>query len=160
MLQGKKYLLIVSAVKPDLELLEKYGIPGSAQTKSYDSFLNSICEGQVYRFRVTLNPVKAISQGIGKRGRVVPEVTSARQLQYLESRADRLGFELIPDEYQIVEKCWEPVIKHGQKMIHLSKATYEGMLKVTNKDAFYLTMTEGVGKKKAYGYGLMTVIPI
>ena len=159
-LQGKKYLLLVSEKKPNMEIFEKYGVPGSAQTKLYDKFLDSIDEDRVYRFRVTLNPVKALSQGAGVRGRVVPEITVEQQLQFLESRVDKLGFELIPEKYQIVERCWEPFIKRGQKKIQLSKATYEGLLKVTNRDKFYRTLTEGIGKKKAYGFGLMTVIPI
>ncbi len=159
-LQGRRYLLLVSEEKPDLEKLEKYGIHGSAQTKSYDKFLTSITEGGIYRFRVTLNPVKSISRGEGKRGRVVPEITATQQLRYLEERADQLGFELIPDEYQIVERGWETFRKQGQEMIRLSKATYEGLLKITNRDVFYHTLTRGVGKKKAYGFGLMTVIPV
>ena len=42
----------------------------------------------------------------------------------------------------------------------LSKVTYEGILKVTDKKVFYQSLTEGIGKKKAYGFGLMTVIPL
>ena len=160
MLQGNKYLLLVSDEKPNMEIFEKYGVPGSAQTKLYDKFLDSIDEDGIYRFRVTLNPVKALSQGAGVRGRVVPEITAEQQLQFLESRAGKLGFELIPDEYRIVERCWELFMKQGQKKIRLSKATYEGLLKVTNRDTFYRTLTEGIGKKKAYGFGLMTVIPM
>ena len=160
MLQGNKYLLLVSEKKPNMEIFEKYGVPGSAQTKLYDKFLDSIDEDGIYRFRVTLNPVKALSQGAGVRGRVVPEITAEQQLQFLESRAGKLGFELIPDEYRIVERCWELFMKQGQKKIRLSKATYEGLLKVTNRDTFYRTLTEGIGKKKAYGFGLMTVIPM
>ena len=37
MLQGQKYLLLVSDEKPDTERFEKYGVKGSAQTKSYDN---------------------------------------------------------------------------------------------------------------------------
>ena len=159
MLKGKKYLLLVSEEKPDIECFEKYGVSGSGNTKSYDKFLEAIQEGLIYRFRVTLNPVKAISQGVGKRGRVVPEITAEQQLCFLEARVDRYGFKLIPDEYQIVERCWEPFRKQGQKMIRLSKATYEGVLEVKDKGVFYKTLTEGIGKKKAYGFGLMTVIP-
>jgi CRISPR system Cascade subunit CasE len=159
-LQGKKYMLLVSEEKPEREALEKYGVPGSAQTKCYDRFLDSIEENKLYRFRVTLNPVKAISQGVGQRGRVVPEITEAHQLQFLASRAEKLGFELIPNEYQIVERSWEPLRKQGQRMIRLSKATYEGILAVKDKNKFYHTLTQGIGKKKAYGFGLMTVIPL
>ncbi len=159
-LQGKKYLMIVSDKRPDIQNLEHYGIPGSAQTKSYNAFLDSIEVERLYRFRVTLNPVKSLSQGAGKRGRVVPEITAEQQMHFFESRADKLGFELVPDEYQIVERGWEPFRKQGQKMIRLSKATFEGILIVKNKDVFYHTLTEGIGKKKAYGFGLMTVIPV
>lgn len=154
------YLLVVSEGKPDLNALEKYGVPGSAETKCYDSFLDSICRDHLYRFRVTLNPVRAVSQGEGKRGRVMPEITAEQQLHFLESRAERLGFELMPEEYQIVERSWEPFRKKGQRMIRLSKATYEGTLKVTDEKLFYDTLTSGIGKKKAYGFGMMTVIPL
>ena len=160
MLQGKKYLMLVSEEKPNLIILEKYGIPGSAQTKKYDQFLNSINENHIYRFRVTLNPVKSISRGEGKRGKVVPEITADQQLRFLESRAEKLGFELIHDMYQITERGWEPFIKQGQEKIRLSKVTYEGILKVKNKKMFKNTLTGGIGKKKAYGFGLMTVIPL
>lgn len=159
-LQGRKYLLVVSENKPDVDRLEKYGVSGSAQSKSYDKFLNAIEEENMYRFRVTLNPVVALSQGIGKRGRVVPHITAEQQLHFLESRAEKLGFELVPQEYQIVERSWEPFIKSGQRMMKISKVTYEGILKVKDKTAFYHTLTCGIGKKKAYGFGLMTVIPL
>ncbi|MDY5462674.1 type I-E CRISPR-associated protein Cas6/Cse3/CasE [Hornefia butyriciproducens] len=154
------YLLIVSENKPNLEALERYGVSDSAETKNYDKFLDSISEGELYRFRVTLNPVRAVSQGEGKRGRVMPEITADQQLTFLESRAQGLGFELLPGEYQIVERSWEPFRKKGQRMIRLSKATYEGTLKVTDEKLFYDTLTKGIGKKKAYGFGLMTVIPL
>ena len=159
-LHGNKYLLLLSDEKPDLALLERYGIEGSAQTKTYDKFLASIEEERIYRFRVTLNPVRSLSQGVGKRGRVVPEITAEQQLKFLETRAEKLGFELIPEKYQIVDRCWEPFKKQGQRIIRLSKVSYEGILKVTDKEVFYHSLTEGIGKKKAYGFGLMTVIPI
>jgi CRISPR system Cascade subunit CasE len=159
-LYGTRYLLVLSEEKPDLEALERYGVLGTAQTKDYDRFLKTIRKDGLYRFRVTLNPVKSISQGEGKRGRVVPEITADQQLHYLESRAKGLGFELIPDEYRIVERGWAPFRKQGQRMLRLSKATYEGLLKVQDRDVFCRTLINGIGKKKAYGFGLMTIIPI
>ena len=55
-LHGKKYLLVLSESEPDLEELEKYGVYGTAQTKSYDAFLRNIQAGKLYRFRAVLNP--------------------------------------------------------------------------------------------------------
>ena len=159
-IQGTRYLLLVSNEKPDLKLLEQYGVSGSARTKSYDKFLESIEENMFYIFRVTLNPVKAIHQEDGKRGRVVPEITTEQQMKFFESRAEKLGFELVPNDYLIVEKSWVPMKKQGQKTIKLSRATFEGILKVTDKTVFYHSLTKGIGKKKAYGFGLMTVIPV
>jgi CRISPR system Cascade subunit CasE len=157
---GVSYLLLVSDVKPDLELFEQYGVSGSAKTKSYDKFLDSIEENKLYRYRVTLNPVKSIPQEKGKRGRIVPEITAEQQMNFLESRAEKLGFQMVQNESSIVEKGWVSMKKHGERTIKLSKATYEGILKVTDRTVFYHSLTKGIGKKKAYGFGLMTVIPI
>lgn len=159
-IKGQKYLLIVSNQKPDLGYLEKYGVIGSAQTKSYDQFLSMIEERKMYQFRVTLNPVKSIAQKTEKRGKVVPEITIEQQMNFLEVRANSLGFSLLKNEYQIVERSWEPLRKRGEKVLYLSKVTYSGILNVIDKDIFYKTLTVGFGKKKAYGFGLMTVIPV
>lgn len=37
-LEERYYLLVVSPTRPDLKLLERYGVERSAKTKSYDSF--------------------------------------------------------------------------------------------------------------------------
>ena len=49
-LAGKKYLLVLSKGKPDLQDLERYGVKGTAVTKSYDRFLNDIHTDQIMRF--------------------------------------------------------------------------------------------------------------
>lgn len=36
--------------------------------------------------------------------------------------------------------------------------TYEGVLQVTDPEAFKALLCEGVGRGKAYGLGLMTII--
>ena len=43
---------------------------------------------------------------------------------------------------------------------NLVKVVYEGILTVSDADLFKKLLTEGMGKKKAYGFGLMTVIPL
>jgi len=36
--------------------------------------------------------------------------------------------------------------------------TYEGILTVTDKERFRKTLIEGIGREKAYGMGLLTVV--
>lgn len=157
---GKDYLLIVSATPPNLEKLEFYGVSGTGETKDYSSFLSELHEGSIYRFRVTLNPV--ISQFVAndKRGRVMPHITEAQQMEFLENRSEKNGFTLLDNQYQIVERAFIPFKRHGSKPINLSKVTYEGLLSISDKEKFIETLTCGFGKKKAYGFGLMTVIPV
>lgn len=158
-LNGEKYLLVVSEEKPDLQLLEKYGVIGSAETKEYDSFLNSLQTGMCCRFRAVLNPVVSISDPGKKRGRVVPEVTIENQMDYLLRHSAKNGFSLTKDDFVITERSYENWHK-GNERLRLSKAAYEGTLKIVDADQFRITLTHGIGKKKAYGFGMMTVIPI
>ena len=160
-LQGKDYLLIVSEEEPDKGQLEHYGLPGSAETKSYDNFLGQIEDGMRLAFRVTLNPVVSKSSGEkGVRGRVMPHVTEEHQRQFLLDRAEKNGFILEAEDFKIVESKRALVKKSGQRNLRLIQVTYEGVLTVADKDRFIKTLTQGFGKKKAYGFGLMTVIPL
>ncbi len=156
-LKGKKYLLIVSHSEPDMTQLEAYGVPGSGQCKNYDAFLQSLTHGQKMSFRLTANPVRAVKQD-DQRGKVYPHITAGQQLEYLEKRAERLGFSLVDQDYQIVQRDFPILRKKGGKSIKLARAIYEGSLIIENVEIFRKTLTEGVGKEKAYGFGMMTVI--
>ena len=159
-LHGKTYLLVLSESKPELEKLEKYGVHGTAQTKSYDSFLRNIQAGELYRFRAVLNPEHSQTIGLNERGRVFPEVTVNQQLAYLERRAEKNGFELLPEEYTITDRRYVVLKKSGQKPVHLCQAAYEGVLRVKDTGVFRHALVDGIGRKKAYGFGMMTVIPM
>ena len=160
-LNGTTYLLIVSPEKPNLTLLEKYGVPGSAAVKDYAPFLNKIQSGNAYRFRATLNPVHSLAPQVpGERGRVVPEITEKYQLEYLKRKAQKCGFHLIDGNYGITERGYEVLRKSGCKPLRLNKTTFEGMLIVDDEEVFRNALTQGIGRKKAYGFGMMTVIPV
>ena len=42
----------------------------------------------------------------------------------------------------------------------MSKAVYQGVLTISDEDVMRKTLLDGIGKKKAYGFGMMTVIPL
>lgn len=158
-IKGHNYLLIVSENPPTKDRLEKYGVLGTAEVKSYDNFIENIEEGKSYAFRIVLNPVVSkMEDPDRKRGRVKP-VPNDQQIQFLYDRSEKNGFTLNQEEFSVINRSEVIFNKSSQKSIRLSKATYEGRLTVINKGQFVETLTKGIGKKKAYGCGMMTVIP-
>ena len=170
-LRCKQYLLILSEEKPDIKKLIAYGVSGTAMIKTYDSFLDKIQAGQIMQFRLTANPSRKISRPGKKQGRVVPHITVDQQRNWLIDRAAASGFELVQQEvvdepetpvsraFDIVARDW-PVLHHKQeRSVRLSRVTFEGLLRVTDVETFKTTLTQGLGREKAFGMGLMTVIP-
>lgn len=161
-LQEKKYLLIVSETKPDIDKLERYAVEGSAETKDYDGFLASLKNGQILRFKIDANPVISKSSGkqSGKRGRVFPHITEEQKMEYLKQRDRKNGFELMEDGFFISKSEFKILKKKNFPTIKISVTTFEGILKITDVDLFRNILVKGLGKKRAYGCGMMTVIPI
>ena len=158
-INDKKYLLLVSGEKPDLKLLEKYGVDGSAVTKEYDAYISKVKNGMKLCFRLVTNPVHAVMED-GKRGSEKPHITAEFQKKFFMDRTTKNGFEVNEDEVNIVERGFELLRKSGSNPVKVVKATFEGVLTVVDEDKFKLLLEKGFGKKKAYGFGLMTVIPI
>ena len=159
-LNNKTYLLLVSEERPDLTKLSTYGVSGTAQSKDYSPFLNNIREGQKMNFRVVLNPVISVKEAGSERGKTKPHVTVEHQMKFLLDRSEKNGFKLEADEFRIVDRQFMDFRRKGEKTPRLSRVTYEGSLTVHNVDLFLETLSKGFGKKKAYGFGLMTVIPV
>lgn len=155
------YLLVLSSVRPDLKKLEKYGVANSAETKDYDVLLNKLRAGDKLRFRVVLNPIVSLSEGkrSRRRGRVIPLVTADQQLQYLKQRSEQNGFSISDQELMVIGRSFE-ILKHKkQKPLKICKAAFEGFLTIEDLNLFKAVLKNGLGKKKAYGFGLLTVIP-
>ncbi|WP_407887807.1 type I-E CRISPR-associated protein Cas6/Cse3/CasE [Levilactobacillus sp. N40-8-2] len=172
-LGGKRYLLVLSEEQPVAEKLATYGVVGTVMTKSYDQLLAGLQDGQMLRFRLTANPTHTITKPGARQGRVMPHITIERQRQWLVDRAEKSGFQLIQQTvveaptddptwaFDIVGREW-PVLhrKGGRKgTVRLSRVTFEGLLRISDVSAFKQTLTQGIGREKAFGMGLMTVIP-
>lgn len=172
-LSGKQYLLILSENRPDIKLLSRYGVPETALTKPYDHFLDSLAEGQRMRFRLTANPTYSVYQGEGKRSKVYPHVTIEQQRKWLLKKADAAGFQIVSQKseaiedidnlaFDIVHRDRPVLYRKAEKgrTIHISRVTFEGVLQIKNIDVFRQVLISGLGREKAFGMGLMTVIPI
>lgn len=158
-LGGVPYLLLVSETKPDRDKLERYGVEKSSEIKSYEPFLDNLKNGTRARFRIKLNPVVSKSDGTQSRGRVIPLVSDKDQIGFLMDRSEKNGFRLSPEEFNIVSKGYEVLKQPRKRPINIVKAEYEGVLTIIDLEKFKKVLREGLGKKKAYGFGMMTVIP-
>lgn len=170
-LAGKKYLLIMSKSKPDPELLLRYGVAGTVVTKSYDTFLDKIHDGQIMRFRLTANPTHTVKLPGEKNGKNLPHVTVVQQEKWLADRAEKSGFQLVkqvgvndPNEtenlaFKIVSRDHPMLHRKMGQGVRLSRVTFEGLLRVEDAEIFKQLLVKGIGREKAFGMGMMTVIP-
>lgn len=164
-LNGKSYLLVLSEQKPDLEKLTKYGVLGTAITKKYDDFLDKLYAGEILRFRLTANPSRKISVPGQRQGRIMPHITIAQQKKWFLERAENNGFKIVGTqenhpEFDIVNREWKLLRHKGSGTARLSCVTFEGILEITDLKKFKNAMINGIGREKAYGMGLLTVIPM
>lgn len=164
-LSGEYYLIVLSENKPDFEKLEKYGVKNTAESKSYERLLDSIKPGMRARFKIELNTVYSNAKNAekGKRGRVVP-VPHEKLGEFFLDRTEKNGFLVNKNELAITnigKKLFRRKKEGGEKetRVNLVSATFEGILTVTDEKRFRETLVMGIGRKKAYGFGLLTIIP-
>ena len=81
-------------------------------------------------------------------------------MKFLLDRSEKNGFELEENGFQIVEKSHPILRRKGTRHIKLNKVVYEGKLKIIDKEKFLKILTYGMGREKAYGFGMITVIPV
>ncbi|MCL0319227.1 type I-E CRISPR-associated protein Cas6/Cse3/CasE [Apilactobacillus xinyiensis] len=159
-LNHKKYLLIVSENMPVQAKLEHYGIPGSSSIIDYGKFIEKLKNGMHARFRAVLNPAVSKSTGkkSGQRGKVYECLSLDSQMQYLYNRADKNGFDISDGEYMVKHSSSELLVK-SNRPCYIKQVAYEGRLVIKDIDKFKAVLTEGLGRKKAYGCGMFTIIP-
>lgn len=165
-LNGAQYLMLVSEEKPDLTAAAaQFGWPDAAspwETRDYAPLLNRIHPGTRWHFRLTANPTKHApgNAAAGQRGKVMPHITAEHQQNWLMEKASQHGFALKEGEFLAVREQWYQFRKgrEGGRPVSLLSVTFEGMLTVTDAELFRCALTEGIGRGKAYGMGMLTVV--
>ncbi|MDR1398088.1 MAG: type I-E CRISPR-associated protein Cas6/Cse3/CasE [Desulfarculales bacterium] len=158
------YLLLLSRARPDFtSIIEKLGYPqGRGEIKDYSPLLDRLQRGQVWRFRLRANPVRYSSSEKEKtsdRGKIFALSGVAQQKQWLAERAEKSGFLLAPDAFDIVHTEWKNFRKTptGKHEVKLRTVTFEGVLTISDLEVFKNSLLSGIGRAKAYGCGLMTI---
>lgn len=151
---AKKYLLIVSANQPDLKILERYGVQGTAATKDYQPFLDNLQAGQKYHFRLTANPVY-VNDADKRR---IAHRTVEGQMKWLQERAERMGVKFLSNTH-VTTWGVKPLLR-SRKRITLVYASYEGELTIIDVEKAKNILQTGIGRERAYGMGLLTLLPV
>ncbi len=159
-------LLIASPNPPDMRHLREqagWQTDGGSTTRSYTPLLESLTEGQRWRFRLTANPVHAIRKGTWEDTKPCAINGAKRQEEWLLKRSTAMGFTFPdgPDESHQLAVTGQHAhqFTRENRKVTIATATYEGILTITNPDLLRAAMTTGIGRAKAYGCGLLTLAP-
>lgn len=179
------FVVLLSPREPDLTVLEEEaGIAGSTKVGNYQLLRQKLAAGQQWRFRLTANPTRSLSTTVDmktsepltsrpKRGKVVGHVTVEYQREWLVKRAEQLGVRFLQHpgesdptkaaEVRVVGRtrlAFERFDPHQarKRTVTINRATFEGALEIVDVDKFWQALTEGIGRAKAYGCGLMTLV--
>lgn len=182
-LGGRIFLLVLSEKIPDFTHLgEQFGTFGEKttwQSKDCSAFLENLANGQKCRFRLCANPVHRTKRSVKlsdpNAGVIRAHVTQDQQCQWLISRAESCGFSLDLGEkylkdgveywthpsFDVTGSAWRKLNKGTkQDNVRIRQATFEGVLTITDIDIFRDKLIHGIGRGKAYGCGMMTIIPL
>ncbi len=124
---------------------------GKVQTKPiYSDFLAH----ERYAFEVTLNPGKRDKQ----TGKIVPIRGREGIEQWFKERAPKSwGFSVNPGNLQTEKVSTQVFEKMGKTITHGS-ATLKGELTVIARDRFCQSFTQGIGRGRAFGFGLLQIV--
>ena len=162
-LNGSLWLLLLSQTAPADPAVEQFGMPGARwETKNYDPFLSRLSTGTIWHFRLTANPTISKKTGDPEaRGVVMPHITPKYQKAWLEERAEKHGFALNNDSFDVVSVQRYRFRKGtDRQFVRMISVSYEGVLEVTDPDLLRNALISGIGREKAYGQGMLTLVPM
>lgn len=157
-LSEQYYLLIVSHEEPDLSgVVEQFGSEVfPAETKVYDTFLDKLKEGDCWHFRMIANPTKCEKRERQSRGKVKAITSIEAQKQWLIQKGEKNGFSV--NRFDTFQSEWLRFKKNkNEHQVTLLAVTYEGILTIKDVELFKEALSNGIGREKAYGMGMLTV---
>jgi len=150
-------LLIQTAAPPDLTRLPAgYG---TAQTRDLTRLLNNLTPGHLIRYRITANAtVSRLAPedrypGSKKRGTITPLYGEQALAWWHRRAADDAGLHL-----QTAEATPARPARRSGKPIHVL-TRFDGTATITHPHLLLTALTEGIGRGKPYGAGLLTLAP-
>lgn len=169
---------VVSSERPSFEhLIEQAGWPGAATPQvdvaDYTPLLARIVTGERFAFRLAANPTytTTIAQEDGTTKKVrAAHKTVEHQTRWLTERVADIGVRIDtgsstgPTGDRVLDlvvsgRSRRRFPRDGARQVTIDVVTYLGHLTVTDPDRLRSTLTDGLGRAKGYGCGLLTLAP-
>lgn len=159
------YLLVQSAEEPDWTKTINLH-PGIIRESPHKADSRSYEQGEQLRFRLRANPTvcKVNRDADGRRN---PKreglVKEADQLAWLVRTAQRAGFAINPEAVLVTPRGKQGGVKPTLETsgrtnsITALAVDFDGRLVVTDLEIFAQSLSEGIGRGKAWGCGLLSV---
>lgn len=110
-----------------------------------------------YRFKVIVNPTRRDSASrklLAVRGR------EAITQWFAERAPTSWGFEVAPQTLQVDKIDVLQFKDKQQRQVTIGQAHVQGLLRITDKAQFANSFTQGIGRARAYGCGLLQIVPV
>jgi CRISPR system Cascade subunit CasE len=171
---GMPTLLVQARERPDWSKLPPSYLAKTHDAKDVSEAYASIDAGATLRFRLRANPTRRIDTKSGpngerRNGRRVELKTEAEQLEWLGRKGAAHGFEVlsvrasgdvpnvrVSDEGKS-RGFRSSGVRQAKNPMTFASVLFEGVLRVTDAEAFRLALERGIGSAKAYGFGLLSV---
>ncbi|MDA6076187.1 type I-E CRISPR-associated protein Cas6/Cse3/CasE [Edwardsiella anguillarum] len=110
-----------------------------------------------YRFAVTVSPTRRDNQS-----RQLKPVKGREAIAdwFIERAATNWGFYIDPERIQVDDVRVAQFKGNAERAITLQQATLSGYLTVTDPERFAMSVANGVGRGRAFGCGLLQVVPL
>lgn len=110
-----------------------------------------------YQFRVTVNPAVRDS----KTGRQKPvKGREAISAWFCQRAVQSWGFEVDARSVQVNSVQVQQFNDKAQRQVTLAQAQLQGRLRVTDSEQFSRSFSQGIGRGRAFGCGLLQVVPV
>ena len=107
--------------------------------------------GELFHFRLHASPSR---MSAGKRSALIDE---GEQVAWIHRVAGENGFEIVDCDRQ--HGCLERHRKADGNLVILAVAEFDGVLRVGDPAAFEVAIKCGIGRGKAFGFGMLSLAP-
>ncbi|UQW99151.1 type I-E CRISPR-associated protein Cas6/Cse3/CasE [Streptomyces sp. RerS4] len=153
------HLLMQSTHRPDLDKLA--GTYGTAATRPLDVMLDALRPGLTVRFRCVASPVR--KPGASTRAAynlpAVVALSGTAADEWWVRQADIAGLKVLSLHSQPVDAARGTRTGASTQRIRHARTRFDGSATIIDAHQLRMKLTDGIGRGKAYGCGLLTVAP-